>query len=159
QPWFERVFPTGWPSTLLPVIVERLRGTPARLAERLAGKSHEGLTRHDQGSGAIQENVGHLLDLDPLRRLRGAVLAQRRAECAAAALTNRRTHEANHNEVPLPRLLTAFRTARGAFVRELETFPDAGMSFAAMHPRLKAAMNLTDLAYFVAEHDDYPLAR
>jgi hypothetical protein len=44
-------------------------------------------------------------------------------------------------------------------VRELETFPDDGMSFAAMHPRLKAAMNVTDLAYFVAEHDDYHLAR
>ena len=54
---------------------------------------------------------------------------------------------------------SAFRTARDALVRELETFPDDGMSFAAMHPRLKAAMNVTDLAYFVAEHDDYHLAR
>jgi hypothetical protein len=37
-PWFERGFPTALPPHLLPVIVERLRGTPARLAERLAGE-------------------------------------------------------------------------------------------------------------------------
>jgi len=158
-PWFEREFPTGLPAHLLPVIVERLRGTPARLADRLAGEPHEVLTRCGEGSWSIQENVGHLLDLEPLWRHRVADLAQRRGELAAADLTNRRTHEANHDAVPLQTLLTAFRTARGALVRELETFPDEGMSFAAMHPRLEAAMNVTDLAYFVAEHDDYHLAR
>jgi uncharacterized damage-inducible protein DinB len=158
-PWFERRFPTALPSHLLPVIVERLRGTPARLAERLAVEPHEVLTRHDDGTWSIQENVGHLLDLEPLWRHRITDLVQRRGEFAAADLTNRRTHEANHNAVPLQGLLMAFRAARGALVRELETFPDEGMSFAAMHPRLKAAMNVTDLAYFVAEHDDYHLAR
>jgi O-succinylhomoserine sulfhydrylase len=36
QPWFERSFPTGLPAHLLPVVIERLRGTPARIADRLA---------------------------------------------------------------------------------------------------------------------------
>jgi len=27
------------------------------------------------------------------------------------------------------------------------------------HPRLRTSMNAVDLAYFVAEHDDYHLAR
>jgi uncharacterized damage-inducible protein DinB len=158
-PWFERGFLTGLPEHLLPVIVERLRGTPARLADRLAGVPDEVLTRRDKGSWSIQENVGHLLDLEPLWQQRAGDLARRRGELAEADLTNRRTHEANHNAVPLDRLLTAFRTARGALVRAFETFPEDGMSFTALHPRLKVPMNVTDLAYFVAEHDDYHLAR
>jgi hypothetical protein len=40
-------------------------------------------------------------------------LAQRRGELAAADLTNRRTHEANHNAVPLGGLLAGFRAAAG----------------------------------------------
>jgi hypothetical protein len=100
-PWFERGFPTGLPAHLLPVIVERLRGTPARLADRLAGVPDTVLTRRGAGSWSIQENVGHLLDLEPLWRQRVSDLARRRGELAEADLTNRRTHEANHNAVPL----------------------------------------------------------
>jgi hypothetical protein len=117
------------------------------------------LIRRDGDSWSIQENVGHLLDLEPLWQQRVGDLAQRRGELAAADLTNSRTHEANHNAVPLGGLLTAFRMARGALVRQLETFPDDGMAFTAIHPRLQASMNVIDLAYFVAEHDDYHLAR
>jgi uncharacterized damage-inducible protein DinB len=159
QAWFERVFPTGLPAHLLPVVVERLRGTPARLADRLGGVSHEVLIRRGGGPWSIQENVGHLLDLEPLWQQRVGDLAQRRGQLAEADLTNRRTHEANHNAAPLAGLLTAFRTARGALVWQLETFPDDAMAFTALHPRLKTPMNVIDLAYFVAEHDDYHLAR
>jgi uncharacterized damage-inducible protein DinB len=158
-PWFERVFPTGLPAHLLPVIAERLRGTPARLADRLAGVPHEILVGRGGDSWSIQENVGHLLDLEPLWQQRVSDLAQRRGELAGADLTNRRTHEANHNAAPLGGLLTAFRTVRSVLVRQLETFPDDGLAFTASHPRLKVSMNVIDLAYFVAEHDDYHLAR
>ena len=159
QPWFERTFPTGLPAHLLPVVAERLRGTPARLADRLAGVPHGVLVRRAGDSWSIQENAGHLLDLEPLWLRRVGDLAAGRPELAEADLTNRRTHEANHNAAPLGGLLTAFRAARGALVRAFETFPDEGMSFTALHPRLKAPMSVTDLAYFVAEHDDYHLAR
>jgi uncharacterized damage-inducible protein DinB len=158
-PWFERVFPTGLPAHLLPVIVERLRGTPARLADRLTGVPHEAIIRRTEGSWSIQENVGHLLDLEPLWQQRVGDLAQRHGQLAEADLTNRRTHESNHNAAPLGALLIAFRTARDATVRHLESFRDDGMAFTANHPRLKASMNVIDLAYFVAEHDDYHLAR
>jgi hypothetical protein len=33
------------------------------------------------------------------------------------------------------------------------------MTFTSLHPRLKVPMNVIDLAYFVAEHDDYHLVR
>ncbi len=158
-PWFERVFPTGLAAHLLPVLIERLRGTPARLADRLAGVPHETLIHCGGGSWSIQENVGHLLDLEPLWQQRVGDLAQKRGQLAEADLANRQTHEANHNAAPLVGLLMSFRTGRGILVRQLETFPDDGIAFTAIHPRLKASMNVIDLAYFVAEHDDYHLAR
>jgi uncharacterized damage-inducible protein DinB len=158
-PWFERVFQTGLPAHLLSVVVERLRGTPARLADRLAGVPPEMLVRRVGGPWSIQENVGHPLDLEFLWLRRVGDLADRRGELAEADLTNRRTHEADHNATPLGDLLAAFRAARAALVRRLEAFPDDRLETVAVHPRLKVSMNVTDLAYFVAEHDDYHLAR
>ena len=134
-PWFERSFPTGLPAHLLPVVAERLRGTPARLADRLAGVPHGVLVRRAGDSWSIQENTGHLLDLEPLWLRRVGDVAAGRPELAEADLTNRRTHEANHNAVPLGGLLAAFRTARGALVRQLETFPDDGRE----EPRVRAS--------------------
>jgi uncharacterized damage-inducible protein DinB len=158
-PWFEREFPSGLPADLLPVVVERLRGTPARVADRLAGAPPSVLVRRRGDSWSLQENVGHLLDLEPLWQQRVGDLALRRAELAAADLTNRRAHEADHNTAWLERLLAEFRRARGELVRQLEGFPESEAAFVARHQRLKVPMNVVDLAFFVAEHDDYHLAR
>jgi uncharacterized damage-inducible protein DinB len=159
QPWFQREFPTGLPAHLLPVVVERLRGTAARLADRLADVPPDALTRRSADTWSIQENVGHLLDLEPLWEQRVADLMARRPELTAADLENRRTREANHNAARLEVLLREFRQARAELVRRLEALPDETVSYAARHPRLNAPMNVVDLAFFVAEHDDYHLAR
>jgi uncharacterized damage-inducible protein DinB len=158
-PWFEREFPSGLSGHLVPVLVERLRGTPARLADRLAGVPHHILThRHDE-TWSIQENVGHLLDLEPLWQQRIDNLTSRCALLAEADLSNRRTHEANHNGVRLDELLAEFRRVRAVLVRQLEDVAEEDAAFTALHPRLKKPMNVVDLAFFVAEHDDYHLAR
>jgi uncharacterized damage-inducible protein DinB len=158
-PWFERSFPTGLPAHLLPVVAERLRGTPARLADRLAAVPHGVLVRRAGDSWSIQENAGHLLDLEPLWLRRVGDLAAGRPELAEADLTNRRTHEADHNSARLEGLLADFRRARDELVCRLEAFSEGGAGVTALHPRLRVAMNLVDVAYFVAEHDDYHLAR
>ena len=159
QPWFEREFPSGLPAALLPVIAERLRGTPARVEERLTPLSETVLTRRSGSTWTIQENVGHLLDLEPLWKQRVEDLLSRRTELAAADLSNRRTHDANHNATPLAMLLGGFRQARAALVARLDMVEDEAAAYAALHPRLHRPMNLVDHAYFVAEHDDYHLAR
>src|SRR5262249_26613210 len=142
-----------------PVLVERLRGTAARLADRLAGVPQDILTRRGEDTWSIQENVGHLLDLEPLWRRRIDDLASRRAELAEADLSNHRTQEANHNAARCEELLAEFRRVRVELVHQLEGFPEEGIAFTALHPRLKTPMNVVDLAFFVAEHDDYHLAR
>src|SRR5437867_10484683 len=119
QPWFERQFPTGLPVDLFPVVVERLRGTPARLEDRLNSLPVSVLTRRSGSTWSTQENAGHLLDLEPLWRARVEDLLARRPEMSPADLTNRRTHEANHNTAPLGMILSGFRQARLVLVRRL----------------------------------------
>lgn len=159
QPWFERKFPNGLPPVMLPLVVERLRGTPARLVERVGGLGAPVLTRKMGDTWSIQENVGHLLDLEPLWLQRADELLAKRPTLVAADLQNRRTHAAQHNTASLAALLDAFRTARGALVGRLESAGETAASHPAVHPRLGVLMNLVDHAFFVAEHDDYHLAR
>lgn len=159
QPWFERQFPTGLPADLFPVVLERLRGTPARLEDRLGSVGASTLTRRSGSTWSIQENAGHLLDLEPLWLARVEDLLARRPEMTAADLTNRRTHEANHNAASLRTILSGFRQARSVLVRRLEAVEDAALTHTAPHPRLRVPMNLVDHVFFVAEHDDYHLAR
>ncbi len=159
QPWFEREFPLGLPATLFPVIVERLRGTPARVEDRLARLPAALLTRRSGTTWSIQENAGHLLDLEPLWQQRVDDLLSRRPEMTTADLTNRRTHEANHNATAIAALLVDFRRARAVSVTRLEAIDDAALAHTALHPRLRKPMNLIDHIFFIAEHDDYHLAR
>lgn len=159
QPWFERQFSTGLRADLFPVILERLRGTPARLEERLSALPATILTRRSGNTWSPQENAGHLVDLEPLWLARAEDLLARRPEMTPADLTNRRTHEANHNAAPLRPIFTGFREARSGLVGKLEAVDDGALAFTAAHPRLRVPMNLVDHAFFVAEHDDYHLAR
>lgn len=144
---------------MLPLILERLRGTPARLEERLAGRSAAALTRRLGETWSIQENAGHLLDLEPLWLQRADDLLNRRAAMTPADLQNRKTHEANHNAASLDVLLEGFRRARGTLLDRLEGAEASVLAHTAPHPRLRVPMNLVDHAFFVAEHDDYHLAR
>lgn len=159
QPWFERTFPTGLPAAALPLVIERLRGTPARVKDRVEGLPPHILTRRLGDTWSIQENVGHLLDLEPLWLQRVDDLFARRPTLEPADLQNRRTREANHNAAALPELLEGFRRARAVMVARLEEADETTTAHAAMHPRLGVPMNLIDHARFVAEHDDHHLAR
>lgn len=157
--WFAREFSLALPIELYPNIVERLRGTPARLEDRLDVLPHELLTRRDGARWSMQEHAGHLLDLEPLELQRLDDYAAGRTVLTPADLENRRTHEARHNEQPLAEILRAFRAERLEFVQRLEAFDDETIQRTALHPRLQQPMRVIDLAYFKAEHDDHHLAR
>jgi uncharacterized damage-inducible protein DinB len=158
QPWFERRFTFDLPVTAAPGLIERLRGTPVRLRERVAGLAIPKLIARQGPGWSIQENVGHLWDLEPLWMTRAEDLAAGKAVLQAADLQNRKTHDANHNARALGELLRGFETARATLVTRLEATDDAGWARSAKHPRLDMQMRLLDLAYFVAEHDDHHLA-
>src|SRR5438132_6234969 len=118
--WTDRVFDANFPVELYPEMIERLRGTPARLEDRISSLRADILTRRDEDRWSIQENAGHLLDLESLvmRRLEEYIAHAR--ELHAADMTNRKTYEANHNDVPLDSILNGFRGARTRLVEHLD---------------------------------------
>jgi uncharacterized damage-inducible protein DinB len=158
QPWFQRSFDFTLPNSRLPDIVERLRGTPARLTERTQHLSISELTQRRDGRWSIQENVGHLIDLEALWARRAAQIFEGEPVLAPTDLTNRQTDEAQHNARMLSELLADFGTARKDFLQQLLTADDGVLDRTATHPRLGTPMRLIDLALFVAEHDDHHLA-
>ena len=159
QRWFDRKFDIVLTVAAAPGLVERLRGTPARLEERLRGLDPAVLTRRWDNTWSIQENAGHLGDLEPLWLARVQDLEQGLPDLRPADLDNRRTFQANHNTRPLEDVLRVFREARALLVERLERATEADWLRSARHPRLGTPMRLLDLASFVAEHDDRHLAR
>ena len=159
QPWFERQFTFDLPLQRFPGIVERLRGSPARVEERVSSLIPAVLSTRFRGAWSIQENAGHLCDVEPLWIHRAGQVVEGQGELAAADLTNRGTHDANHNATPLAELLRRFRALRLRFVSILEEADGPALSRTARHPRLGTPMRLIDIAFFTAEHDDHHLAR
>lgn len=158
--WFGRQFTfDNLPLWMYANVVERLRGTPARLEDRLGALPAELLTRRDDERWSAQEHAGHLLDLGWLDHARLADYAGRREVLTAADVGNRKTHEARHNENSIGNILAAFRADRGELVRRLDELDEEFVSRSALHPRLQKPMRVIDWLFFVAEHDDHHLAR
>jgi len=157
--WFERKFESSYPVELLPNLLTRLRGTPARLEETLRGVAREVLIAKPGDKWSAQEQAGHLFDLEPLWLARVEDFVAGRDHLTAADLTNRRTEEAHHNAQPLEQILSDFRDARRTLLHRVEGLDALSFSRALPHPRLKTPMRLGDHLYFVAEHDDHHLAR
>lgn len=157
--WFKRIFPPIEDNGLLPAIIERLNGTPARIEEIIGRLDPDLLTLKTEDKWSIKEEIGHLGDLEPLWSGRIDDLVNGTAELRAADLTNQVTHNADHNTTKTVILLQRFREQRQAFVEKLLALTDEQLERSALHPRLKTPMRIVDLAYFVAEHDDHHLAR
>lgn len=157
--WFERTFRFDSPVGIFPCLLERLRGTPARLEEIVNVLPADILTRRVDGGWSIQEHVGHLLDLEALGEQRLNDFRSGASVLTPADLTNRKTHEANHNAVPMGNILGQFRNARTALVGQLELLNEEEAGRSAVHPRLNTPMRVVDWCTFVAEHDDHHVAR
>jgi hypothetical protein len=140
-------------------MLERVRGTPARVEDLVSAFSERILTRRDGDRWSIQENIGHLLDLEELFSGRVDDYDAGLHTLRAADMTNRKTHEARHNDEPIQTILSEFRAARIGLVERLETRDPGYFARTALHPRLNIPMRLVDMLYFQSEHDDYHLAR
>jgi uncharacterized damage-inducible protein DinB len=156
--WLNRKFPAIADNGILPSMIERLSGTPARVEDMISKLSHELIIHNPGGKWSIQEHIGHLSDLEPLWYGRLEELIAGAPELRAADMTNQKTNTANHNATEINVLLQRFRKQRKEFVERLLALKDDQLLSTAMHPRLKTPMRIVDLAYFVAEHDDHHLS-
>jgi uncharacterized damage-inducible protein DinB len=157
--WTDRRFNFDFPAALYPEMIERLRGAPARIDDYFSSASPEILITCDEDRWSIQENAGHLLDLDALVMQRIDEYLAGATVLHAADMSNKKTHEANYNEVPAATIRQAFRQRRMEIVKRLEGFDSEMFARAAIHPRLNVSMRLVDMLFFQAEHDDYHLTR
>ena len=155
--WFDRKFELGLTPDALPEILQRLRSAPDRLAAAVEGLSPEILTKRRDDKWSIQENAGHLFDLESLWDQRLDDYARGASNLHPADLENRKTHEAAHNDRPISDILENFRSARLAIVEKIAGMTPVEHARTALHPRLQQPMTIVDLCYFVAEHDDHHL--
>ena len=157
--WTERTFQFTFPVEVYPEMIERLRGTPARLEDRVKSIAPEILTRRDGERWSIQENAGHLLDLESLVSGRLDEYLAGASVLHAADMSNRKTYEAEHNQLAMESILTDFRHQRMELVNRLDNLPFERFAAVAHHPRLNTPMRLVDMLFFQAEHDDFHMAR
>lgn len=158
--WVERKFQFDFPVTKWPDLLERVRGTPARLEDRLRGVPRKTLVyKPPTGGWSILENVGHIIDLGYLAPRRIEQILAGETELVAADMNNLKTNQARHNEREIADLLSEFRKEREALVRKFESLGEDDWGKSGIHPRLKQPMRIVDIAYFDSEHDDYHLGR
>ncbi len=155
--WLDRKFDFSGEQNIFPSVIERLRGTPARLEEKIKSASEEILTTKLNGGWSIKENMGHLADLEPLWMGRLEDILSKETYLRTADLTNAKTDQANHNATSVNSLLNSFRKARGSTLQCLELLTEKEIYESALHPRLKTPMRVMDHFLFVAEHDDHHL--
>jgi len=155
--WFERRFDFSSNQNLFPFIIERLRGTPIRLEEKVQAISEDKLIRKVNGNWSVKENIGHLIDLEPLWVGRLEDILNKETYLRTADLNNSKTDQANHNANKVLSLLSEFRSLRLKTIARLEQLTDTEIYQSALHPRLKTPMRTMDHFLFVADHDDHHL--
>lgn len=157
--WFDRKFDFTFEQNIFPSIIERLEGTSIRLNHKISLMPQEHLTLKLKDKWSIQENIGHLIDLEPLWQTRLKDILNKAEYMSAADLENKKTHAANHNEKEIGNLLNEFAAVRKTTLNSLLKLNEKDIYLYALHPRLKTPMRIMDLFLFVAEHDDHHLAR
>lgn len=157
--WFDRKFEFSGTENIMPSLLERLEGTPVRLAAKMKRIDPALYVLKPDGKWSMLEHIGHLADLEPLWQGRLEDILNGQRELRPTDLANKKTTEANHNSKPLIELLDTFERLRKVTLAKLTDLTDEDVFRSALHPRLKTPMRTIDLFTFVAEHDDHHLAK
>lgn len=156
-PWSERHLAFGKPEADLPVLLERVKGTAARLAQLTGHVPRERLTLRAHGSWCVVDHIGHLIYMQDRFEERLDDFAARRDHLCWIDLGDQEPELARHRSQDLGDLIEEFRLKRGYFTRRLEAFESAILRHRAFHPCRKISMTPVDMVLFLAEHDDHHL--
>lgn len=157
--WSDRKFDFDFPAGDYPRFIARLRATADHIAALVGSLPESVLIRRDGESWSIQENVGHLGDVDLLFIARLEEYKEGAVELTPAEMSGKKTFRAGHNECDINSVLMKFREQREAYVTSLDALSREIFKRSAYHPRLKKEMRLCDMLQFQAEHDDYHIRR
>ncbi|MEW5980890.1 MAG: DinB family protein [Acidobacteriota bacterium] len=157
-PWLEYRWSFDFPVGMYRPILERLRGTPDRVAAIVDGRTTAALTARGGSPWSAQEHLGHLIQVEQLWETRISEFLAGASHLTAADMTNRATEGADHNRAPVEEIVARFRAVRTGTLARLDPLTLDDAARVAHHPRLDRAMRLVDLCFFAAEHDDHHLA-
>lgn len=157
DPWFDRKFDFAHLSTTPNVLYERLSFTAIRIREMVRNISSEAMVT-SQDKWSVKQNIGHLTDLEPIWYGRVQDILNGKEHLRTIDLTNKKTHEADHNYLSVEKLISNFSAQRKLLLQICSENFDKLDGASALHPRLQIPMRIMDLMYFVAEHDDHHLS-
>lgn len=151
--WFERQFKFNTDSRHFPKLLQRLQHASAELEKKVSGIAEIILEHKPKEKWSIKEHTGHLFIMEPLWRKRLIEIKEGKSEMSPADLNNTATTEALFNRYAINELIEKFAAERKETVLFLQSLQPADFKHSLFHPRLQQAMHITDLMYFVAEHD------
>ncbi len=157
-PWNERSLPFGRSTEELPVLAERLLGTPARLWQLTTPANREQLSLRRSGAWSIMEHIGHVLLLDEHMERRVEDFRAKRPQLCTIDLSDQSVQLEGHRRRELGDLLEEFRLRRTSLVRSLMDLDPEALRHSAQHPCRGMHMRPVDMAIYLAEHDDHHLA-
>lgn len=158
-PWDQRQLAFGRGLEELPLLLERMRGTPARLASLIRHHPLERLLLRRQGNWSAMEHIAHLLLLDQRLQERVDDFVNRRPKLCAIDLGDQAEVLARHRHRAPGDLLEEFRLSRTLLVARFWDMEEASLRHQAQHPCRGIRMSPADMALYVAEHDDHHLVR
>lgn len=157
--WVDRIFSFDTPENAFPQTLERLKQTPLQLRAKIELIPYQIYTLRFEATWSIQQNIGHLFDLEELWQGRLADILEGKETMRAWDIENTKTRKARYNRKSMADILTWFDESRAQTIASLEKLEEADLQKQSLHPRLKQSMRLMDLFFFVAEHDDHHLMR
>lgn len=155
--WFDRKFDLGLGAEQFDEQLNRLARFPAVLRQVLDNYSKAITTVKPDGKWSVNENVGHLLLLEPLWCKRFQEIKDGLGKMSPADLNNTATDESSFNESQIKDLLECFQAEREKTVLLLQSFSQKDLLKQSIHPRLDRPMTVIDMVHFVAEHDEHHL--
>ncbi|MBL7985827.1 MAG: DinB family protein [Flavobacteriales bacterium] len=157
-PWSKRTFDYGRSMDELPVLLERVQGTSARLSTLLARQPRENLHLRVHGKWSAMEHIGHLITLQDRFEPRVDDFEQRRPKLCDINLKDQDPIIQGHRLRSLGDVLEEFRIKRLAFANRIERLRQQSLEHIAYHPCQDRTMRPVDMLLWIAEHDDHHLA-
>lgn len=155
QKWFDKKFRFELSQDDYELILSKLSENPQRISNLVSSLPVAILTKKVDDGWSIQENVGHLIDLEELHTGRIDDFIAGKETLRSADLSNKKTDEANHNKKNINDLLKKLKYVREDFVRRMKNLDAKILRQSSIHPRLNQPMRPIDMAQFVLEHDEH----
>ncbi|WP_333889113.1 DinB family protein [Sphingobacterium siyangense] len=151
--WFDRQFDSNTGSEYFDEFLKLLEDFPAVLNQVLKSCPTEVSTRKMGDKWSVNENIGHLILLEDLWRIRFRDIMKGKPDMSTADLSNTATDQSSFNKMVVEELINDLVSEREKTIVMLQKLSEEDLLKTSMHPRLQHPMNIIDLMHFVAEHD------